>query len=446
MRIYRKVLIGLLSISMMATIITGCSEQNNDINNNTSSDSSTTVGDSSSSEIGNETVTTKVTLPDNLDYNDEITEGTIMNVGGYDIDIEEYRYYFLNLKRSYDGGDSTYWNGEEVAEVTDEDGNVTSKAKTAEEDRREKLSALKDYVITFLTNNYSVDVMAKDLGVELNADELAEVEKTYDETKKSYESDEDKKFETFEDYLASTYCTKELYMKSITRQALESKIITHLYEDSMRENILPEYYHCKHILLSTLNLQYDAEEIPDDATDEEKAAIEERNSKKEEEKKAEIKAKAEEVLSKVNAGEDFDKLITEYNEDPGETANEDGSYDGYYFKEGSMVQEFEDAFMKLEDNQNSDIVETSYGYHIILRLPIDEQYVEDNLLNFIMYNMSTGETTENYDDYVNTASEYTDKISVTFNDDYYNINTNSVIEKSSKFAYIETPIQTEVAQ
>jgi hypothetical protein len=93
--------------------------------------------------------------------------------------------------------------------------------------------------------------------------------------------------------------------------------------------------------------------------------------------------------------------------------------------------------MALEDNQISDIVETSYGYHIIERLPIDEQYVEDNILNFIMYDMSTGDTTDYYDDYVSKAEEYTDSIEVTYNDLYYDVNTNSVIEKSSKFPYAE---------
>lgn len=75
------------------------------------------------------------------------------------------------------------------------------------------------------------------------------------------------------------------------------------------------------------------------------------------------KLKAEKVLAKVNAGEDFDKLVEEYNEDPGATDA------GYTFaQDGSMVKEFEDAAFKLEVGETSDIVETSYGYHIIKRV------------------------------------------------------------------------------
>jgi len=45
--------------------------------------------------------------------------------------------------------------------------------------------------------------------------------------------------------------------------------------------------------------------------------------------------------------------------------------DGYLFQNGDMVQEFYDACNALQIGQYSDIVETTYGYHIILRLPIN---------------------------------------------------------------------------
>lgn len=74
------------------------------------------------------------------------------------------------------------------------------------------------------------------------------------------------------------------------------------------------------------------------------------------------KATAEEVLKKAKAGEDFDALMKEYNEDPGETES------GYTFGKGEMVKEFEAAAFALKCNEISDIVETEYGYHIIKRI------------------------------------------------------------------------------
>ena len=74
------------------------------------------------------------------------------------------------------------------------------------------------------------------------------------------------------------------------------------------------------------------------------------------------KATADEVLKKAKSGEDFDALMKEYNEDPGETES------GYTFGKGEMVKEFENAAFALKYNEISDIVETQYGYHIIKRI------------------------------------------------------------------------------
>lgn len=85
------------------------------------------------------------------------------------------------------------------------------------------------------------------------------------------------------------------------------------------------------------------------------------------------KALAESILARLNAydGDDltafFTQLADEYSEDPGHV-----SYPtGYTFCSGEMVEEFEKAAFALEPGQVSDIVEVSYGYHILLRKPLD---------------------------------------------------------------------------
>lgn len=79
---------------------------------------------------------------------------------------------------------------------------------------------------------------------------------------------------------------------------------------------------------------------------------------------AKLKPKAEEVLAKVQAGEDFDSLIAEYGEDPGMESNEEG----YLISEGNTdyVEEFVQAGMALEKvGDTSGLVASDYGYHII---------------------------------------------------------------------------------
>lgn len=72
---------------------------------------------------------------------------------------------------------------------------------------------------------------------------------------------------------------------------------------------------------------------------------------------------AEEILKKAKDGADFDALVEEFGEDPGQTEA------GYTFGPGAMMPEFEKASFALGLNEISDIVETSYGYHIIKRIP-----------------------------------------------------------------------------
>lgn len=92
-------------------------------------------------------------------------------------------------------------------------------------------------------------------------------------------------------------------------------------------------------------------------------------------------SKALDILVKVKAmksPDEFDALVEEYNEDPGMKS----SPDGYYFTYGRMVEPFEKATFELEVGDTSSLVETNYGFHIIQRLPLDDE----NLVNAAEYN------------------------------------------------------------
>jgi peptidyl-prolyl cis-trans isomerase D len=98
--------------------------------------------------------------------------------------------------------------------------------------------------------------------------------------------------------------------------------------------------------------------VPSDATEDEEEKIRE---------------KALSVLEQARSGQDFAELAREYSEGP---SNEQGGDLGY-FSEGQMVEPFEEAAFNMEEGQISDLVKTTYGYHIIKVEDIKEERVKD---------------------------------------------------------------------
>ncbi|NLI54877.1 MAG: hypothetical protein GX417_11265 [Clostridiales bacterium] len=94
------------------------------------------------------------------------------------------------------------------------------------------------------------------------------------------------------------------------------------------------------------------------------------------------------VKQKLDAGEDFEALLTEYNTDPGMQG--DTYADGYLVGEGaSFVESFLTAALALTENgQVSNPVQSDYGWHIIKRVstePAHEIAYEDVKAAFDTY-------------------------------------------------------------
>lgn len=87
--------------------------------------------------------------------------------------------------------------------------------------------------------------------------------------------------------------------------------------------------------------------------------------------------KVKEVREKAVKGEDFAGLAKEYSEDTG-TKENGGSLGTVAYDTTQYVQEFTDAFKKLNDGEISEPVKSSFGYHIIKVTDVKQKTLDES--------------------------------------------------------------------
>ncbi len=167
----------------------------------------------------------------------------------------------------------------------------------------------------------------------------------------------------YESELKSMGTTADGYQRFLEQNVLASKVDEVLAQDpayavsdeEARAAVEEDYIKAEHILLMTVD---PSTGTPYDDT-----------------KVAEQKQKAEDLLSQIQSGANFEELMNANSEDTGlQTAPE-----GYVFTHGEMVAPFEEAAYALAVDEVSGIVETDYGYHIIKRIAMTEEDVQSKL-------------------------------------------------------------------
>lgn len=160
--------------------------------------------------------------------------------------------------------------------------------------------------------------------------------------------------EAFERRLKASGLDENSLRTKLTEEATAEQVLTRelkvnvtedqvrkYYDDNPGRFEQPEMVRAAHVLIATRELPSGAE-LSDEA-------------------KKEKYKKAEEVLKKAQAGEDFAKLAKEYSDDTG-SKDKGGEYT---FPRGQMVAPFEAAAFSLKTNEISGIITTQFGYHIV---------------------------------------------------------------------------------
>lgn len=167
------------------------------------------------------------------------------------------------------------------------------------------------------------------------------------------------------DYLLTLTAEKYIKANMITENEIKAYYDTNIYGDM----------HVRYILITP--------ETTDDMTDE----------KKKEAEAAALK-EANQVISKLNDGEDFATLASKHSDDSS-TASQGGLYDG--FVKQDVVEEFWNASASLEDGKYTTTpVKSSYGYFVIYRINQDEkpkvEDVKDEILEAVLKQKETDDT------------------------------------------------------
>ena len=107
---------------------------------------------------------------------------------------------------------------------------------------------------------------------------------------------------------------------------------------------------------------------------------------------------AQAIAAELQAIADTDELLARFAQIKAERCEDTGKVaypDGYTFTPGTMVTEFEDTVNALGAYQVSDVVETSYGYHVIMRLPLSTdaviQFASDGVTPMTAKSMASNE-------------------------------------------------------
>ena len=211
-------------------------------------------------------------------------------------------------------------------------------------------------------------VKYKDKFKEMILDQMIYTEAIYEAAKKENllptEEEINKSIEEFNTSIKDN----DAYKKQLKELGIDDNFLKYQFERNLASDNYKEKFNKDNSVTNDEMKKYYDENKDDFYIDQVEAShiliktIDDEDKKLSDEKKAEAKKKAEEVLAKAKAGEDFSELAKEYSQD---TVSAKNGGDLGFFKKGEMVKPFEEAAFSMKVGEISDLVESDFGYHII---------------------------------------------------------------------------------
>ena len=273
----------------------------------------------------------------------------VLTIDGKDVTWQDYFYAFYNQAQ---GMEQTFQMYQSYGMAMGWDSQANEAGQTFAELVDESAEKTMRSLIT-------VESLAEEKGVTLNEEEEAQLEAEHKDNI-SYFCGENGTEEDLYAKLETMYLSKGFYSRLIRHSYLTQAILRTEGEQLSDEEVLSwmeenGILSANHILIGTMNLS--TGEALDEAQVEEKTAL------------------AQQIAQELRAIEDpaerekrFLELKEQYCEDGGD----------YVFGPGVMVEEFYNGTQALAEGEVSEPVQSTYGYHIILRRPLK---ADDNVMS-----------------------------------------------------------------
>lgn len=295
-----------------------------------------------------------------------------LKINGYEVGFDELRncyYQFLYNYGPYYGISEDTFNNASGDELT------------------KMFATFKESLAEYIKGGYVHKSYAKENDITLDDED----EKTAEE---NIQTIKDEQGDNYQSYLEQNYITENYLKTAMRNNVLAEKVVKSLSisEDDFYKTAKKELYQVKQIfipfgseekisddVLSSNSIEdYDALSNPQKASAilSNYSTLDETQQKK---AKSASKKAANKIYKKLQSGADFDKLM------------KNNTYDSLYetYSKGILVgkdyeydEDFLQAALSLKENEMSKVVESSSGYHIIMRVPLNKSYIEKNVEYF----------------------------------------------------------------
>lgn len=302
-----------------------------------------------------------------------VNTDTVMKVNGYKVSFDEYRCFYLSAMADLDGGDSSIWREENAP-----------------------LDKLKEMTESSIRRKYALMSLIDEYDIKLTDTDRDEINETVAYYIEQYGGEAG-----FRQWLASGNMTGRIFREQYTlvyyydeylRDVLFTGIDDRIKVDdkTVSDDVRENFYHYTWIF------------IPFDEKD----------------NYLDNAKKADDAFAELEAGGDFYAVADKYSE---WTGNETV---GIYAAKGEKLELLEETALELEIGEYSRVLAMGEGHAILMRLPMDEKYINDHFDDFV-YQSATRRYNIMLDELAKQAEvKYTD---------YYDTLTMDILKNSKEY-------------